>query len=74
MKGVLLILFGIFLGSWFSWPGITSFKNWECFAKIINDSKNDKLSINAVLSISPKILFQTDSPSKLRIVSDACFR
>ena len=74
MKGTLLFLFGIFLGSWFSWPGITSFENWECFAKIINNSQNDKLSFKAVFSISPKILFQTDAPSKLRIVGDACFR
>ena len=77
MKGFFFFLFGIFLGSWISWPGITSTKNWECFMKIINDSKKDKLSLKAVLSISPKLLLQADSmdyPSKLRIVSDACFR
>ena len=77
MKGFLFFLFGILLGSWIAWPGITSPKNWECFIRIINDSKKDKLSLKAVLSISPKILLQADSkdfPSKLRIVSDACFR
>ena len=77
MKGFFFFLFGIFLGSWISWPGITSTENWECFMKIINDSKKDKLSLKAVLSISPKLLLQADSmdyPSKLRIVSDACFR
>ena len=77
MKGFFFFLFGIFLGSWISWPGITSPENWECFIKIINDSKKDKLSLKAVLSISPKILLQAytmDYPSKLRIVSDACFR
>ena len=77
MKGFFFLLFGIFLGSWISWPGITSTKNWECFMKIINDSKNDKLSLKAALSISPKFLLKADSmdyPSKLRIVSDTCFR
>ena len=77
MKGLLFFLFGIFLGSWISWPGITSTENWECFMRIINDSKKDKLSLKAVLSISPKFLLKADSmdyPSKLRIVSDACFR
>ena len=77
MKGFLFVLFGIFLGSWISWPGIISIKNWECFMRIINDSKKDKLSLKAVLSISPKFLLKADSmdyPSKLRIVSDTCFR
>tara|TARA_B100000212_G_scaffold183258_1_gene137953 strand:+ start:372 stop:605 length:234 start_codon:yes stop_codon:yes gene_type:complete len=77
MKGLLFLLFGIFLGSWISWPGITSPDNWECFMKIINNSKKDKLPLKAVLSVSPKLLLQADSmdyPSKLRIVSDACFR
>jgi len=77
MKGFFLFLFGIFLGSWISWPGITSTENWECFMRIINDSKKDKLSLKAALSISPKFLLKGDSldySSKLRIVSDACFR
>ena len=77
MKGLLFFLFGIFLGGWISWPGITSTENWECFMRIINDSKKDKLSLKVVLSISPKFLLKADSmdyPSKLRIVSDACFR
>ena len=77
MRGFLFFLFGILLGSWISWPGITSTKNWECFIRIINDSKNDKLSLKAALSISPKFLLRSESlnySSKLRIVSDACFR
>ena len=77
MKGFLFFFLGIFLGSWISWPGITSTKNWECFMTIINDSKKDKLSLKAALSISPKFLLKADSmdyPSKLRIVSDTCFR
>ena len=77
MKGFFFFFFGIFLGSWISWPGITSTENWECFIRIINHSKKDKLSLKAYLSISPKFLLKGDSmdyPSKLRIVSDACFR
>ena len=76
MKGFFFFLFGILLGSWISWPGITSPENWECFMKMINDSKKDKLTLKA-LSISPKFLFKVNSInnfSKLRIVSDACFR
>ena len=66
-----------FLSNWNTWPGITSRENWKCFIKIINDSKQDKLSLKAALSISPKFLLKSDSMdyfSKLRIVSDACFR
>ncbi len=77
MKGFLFFLFGILLGSWISWPGITSTNNWKCFMRIINDSKKDKLSLKAALSISPKFLLRSESlnySSKLRIVSDACFR
>ena len=77
MKVVLYFLCGTFLGLWVSWPGITSFKNWECLKRIINNSKTNKLSLRAALSVSPKFLLQHDSmdfSSKLRIVSDACFR
>ena len=64
-----------FLSNWISWPGITSCENWKCFIKIINDSKQDKLSLKADLSSTPKFLLKSDSNyfSKLRIVSDACF-
>ena len=77
MKGFFFFLFGILLGSWISWPGIISTENWKCFIKIINDSKQDKLSLKAALSVTPKFLLKSDSMdyfSKLRIVSDACFR
>ena len=77
MKGFLFFLFGIFLGSWMSWPGIISRENWGCFNRIIKDSPKNKLPLRAVLSISPKFLLESDSmdyPSKLRIVGDICFR
>jgi len=77
MKGFFFFLFGVFLGSWISWPGIISSEDWKCFIKIINDSRQDKLSLKAALSITPKFLLKSDSMdyfSKLRIVGDACFR
>ena len=77
MKGFFFFLFGVFLRSCISWPGIISSEDWKCFIKIINDSRQDKLSLKAALSITPKFLLKSDSMdyfSKLRIVSDACFR
>ena len=77
MKGFFFFLFGIFLGSWISWPVITSPENWKYLLKIVNDSKQDKLSLKANLSITPKFLLKFDSMdyfSKFRIVGDACFR
>ena len=72
MKGFFFFLFGIFLGSWISWPGITSPENWKCFIKIINDSKQDKLSLKVAFSLTPKFLlnsYSMDYFSKLTIVS-----
>ena len=77
MKFILFILIGTILGVWFSWPGILLPKKWDCFLDIIDDSNSEKLSFNAILSISPKYLLKGSSLnkySKLRIVADACFR
>ena len=77
MKGFLFFFVGIIIGSWFSWPGIIFPENWKCFIKIINSSKNEKVSLKAILSVSPKYLLKKDTIdnySKLRIVGDACFR
>ena len=76
MKGFFFFLFGIFLGSWISWLGITLPENWKCVIKIINDSKQDNLSLKAALSITPKFLLKSysmDYFSKLRILNDDCF-
>lgn len=77
MKGFLFLISGIFIGSWISWPGIIFPENWECFINIINKSKNEKISLKAVLSVSPNFILKgesNDNKSKLRLVSDACFR
>ena len=77
MKSYLLLFLGFIIGNWVSWPGIILYKNWECFFDIIEKSKNEKISIKAALSISPMFLLRGESKgnaSKLRIISDACFR
>tara|TARA_B100002051_G_scaffold264961_1_gene290433 strand:- start:668 stop:889 length:222 start_codon:yes stop_codon:yes gene_type:complete len=68
---------GLFLGLYLSWPGILISKNWKCFNDIIAKSAEDKISIKAVLQISPSYLIKSKNKNiltKVRIVADACFR
>ena len=77
MKSVFLITLGIIIGVWIAWPGILIPKNWKCFINIINKSVNDKISLKAVLAVSPSYILNGKSinnSSKIRLVSDACFR
>ena len=77
MRSFLILFSGIFAGLYFSWPGIVISKNWKCFNNIIAKSSEDKISIKAVLEVSPSYLIKSNNkniPSKLRIVADACFR
>tara|TARA_B100001989_G_scaffold1157_1_gene787 strand:+ start:345 stop:578 length:234 start_codon:yes stop_codon:yes gene_type:complete len=77
MRFFLILLFGIFAGLYLSWPGIVISKNWKCFNNIIAKSSKDKISIKAVMEVSPSYLINSKSknmPSKIRIVADACFR
>ena len=77
MKYYLILISGFIFGIWLSWPGIVSFKNWECFFEVIQKSKKEKLSLKAALYIYPKFMLRGDSldkATKLRIVSDTCFR
>ncbi len=77
MKSVLFLFPGIFVGLYISWPGIVISKNWKCFNDIIEKSAEDKISIKAVLEVSPSYLIKSNNknmPSKIRIVADACFR
>ena len=77
MRTFLLIFFGIFAGLYLSWPGIVILKNWKCFNDIIETSSEDKISIKAVLEISPSYFIKNKNKnitSKIRIVADACFR
>ena len=77
MKYFLFLFCGIFAGLYLSWPGIVISKNWKCFNNIIAKSSEDRISIKAVMEVSPSYLIKTDKknmPSKIRIVADACFR
>lgn len=65
------------MGFWISWPGILMPKNWKCFNEIISKSQENKISVKAALSVSPNYILKgnkKDLASKVRIVSDACFR
>ena len=77
MRSFLFIISGVFAGLYLSWPGIVVSKNWKCFNEIIAKSAEDKISIKAVMEVSPSYLFKSKSkkmPSKIRVVADACFR
>ena len=77
MRSFLLLFSGIFIGFWISWPGILFPNNWKCFKGIIAKSTNEEISLKAVLAVSPNYLLKghkNNISSKIRIVSDACFR
>ena len=77
MRSFLFLFSGIFVGLYLSWPGILISKNWKCFNEIIEKSSEDKISIKAVLEVSPSYLIKNKNKnmlSKIRIVADACFR
>ncbi len=77
MRPFLFVFFGFFLGLYLSWPGILISKNWKCFNEIIEKSSKDKISIKALLEVSPSYLINSKNknmPSKIRVVADACFR
>jgi len=77
MRSFLFLISGIFAGLYLSWPGILVSKNWKCFNEIIAKSAEDKISLKAVMELSPSYLIKSKSkkmPSKIRIVADACFR
>ena len=77
MRFFLILLSGIFVGIYISWPGILISNNWQCFIDIIEKSAEDKISIKAVLEVSPSYLIKSkkkNMSSKIRVVADACFR
>ena len=77
MRTFLFLFFGFFTGLYLSWPGILISKNWKCFYEIIEKSAKDKISIKAVLEVSPSYLINSKNKnmtSKIRFVADACFR
>ncbi len=77
MRFFLFLFFGIFSGLYLSWPGIILTKNWKCFNDIVSKSAEDKISIKAVLEVSPSYFIKGKNKnifSKIRVVADACFR
>ena len=77
MRSFLLFFSGMSIGLWISWPGIVIPNNWKCFKDIIAKSTNEKISLKAALALSPNYLLKgqkNNIASKIRIVSDACFR
>tara|TARA_Y100001970_G_scaffold291952_1_gene431195 strand:- start:5656 stop:5889 length:234 start_codon:yes stop_codon:yes gene_type:complete len=77
MKNLFFFTFGVLIGGWISWPGIFYPKNWECFNTIVENSNNEKISIKSILTIAPQYILKgipEDNFSRLRIVSDSCFR
>ena len=77
MRSFFISFSGIFAGLYLSWPGILISKNWKCFNEIIEKSAEDKISIKALLEVSPSYLIKSKNKnmsSKIRVVADACFR
>ena len=77
MRSFLFLFFGFFAGLYLSWPGLVISKNWKCFNDIITKSAEDKISLKAVMEVSPSYLLKKKNKniiSKIRIVADACFR
>ena len=77
MRLFFFLICGIFIGFYFSWPGLVIPKNWKCFNNIIAKFADDKISLKAAMEISPSYLLKGKNKkmtSKIRIVADACFR
>ena len=77
MKSLFVLFSGLIIGLLASWPGIFIPKNWKCFIDIIDRSTKDQISLKAALALSPNYLLKAKNNSKiskLRVISDACFR
>ena len=58
MRTLLFIFSGIFVGLYLSWPGILISKKWKCYNEIIEKSAEDKISIKALMEVSPSYLIK----------------
>ena len=77
MRSFILFCSGISIGFWISWPGILIPNNWLCFHDIIAKSTNERISLKVVLDLFQKFILKgqyNNNASKIRIISDACFR
>ena len=77
MRLSLFLFSGLFAGLYLSWPGLVIPNNWKCFKDIISKSAEDKISLKAVMEVSPSYLLKgriRNKSSRIRILADACFR
>ncbi len=59
MRSFLFLFSGFIAGLCLSWPRIVIPKNWECFSDIIETSVENKISIKAVMEVSPNYLIKS---------------
>ena len=59
MKTLFLLLSGLVLGLFTSWPGIFIPNNWKCFKNIIEKSFKEQISFKAALAVSPNYLLKS---------------
>ena len=75
---ILIFILGTFSGVFLVWPGIVSGNKRACFWNIIQDGSDGDVSLNTVLSISPKYLIKIknakDKYRKILFIGDYCFR
>ena len=75
MRTSFLLLSGLVLGLWTSWPGIVIPNNWKCFKDIIEKSSKEQISLKAALAVSPNYILNNriNDDSKIRGLFDSCF-
>ena len=76
MSTLFLLLPGLVLGLWTSWPGIVIPNNWKCFKDIIENSSKEQISLKAALAVSPNYILKgnrINNNSKIRVVFNSCF-
>ena len=75
---ILIFMLGTSFGVILIWPGIVSGENRNCFWNIIKDGSDGNVSLNTVLSISPKYLIKIKNAKynyqKILFIGDYCFR
>ena len=81
IKSLIYCLFfftGFSIGVILIWPGILNNENRKCFAKIIKDGSDGKVSIGTILTIEPNSLLKIKNAknkySKILLIGDQCFR
>ena len=66
MRNSFLLLSGLVLGLWTSWPGIVIPNNWKCFKDIIEKSSKEQISFKAALAVSPNYILRANRKNRRR--------